>query len=76
MSTNQLRNDIIVKKDKKMLELKQKYENNELCEKDLSEEEIKALIQMYEEEEKVLDEKLAIKKLHISEMLREMKTCV
>ena len=56
-------------KNKKILELKEKYEKNEIFEKDMTEEEIKALIKLYENEERELDQDLAVRKAHISKIL-------
>ena len=73
---NNFKKEIAVRqnnKKQKMLELKQKYENNEIFEKDLSDEEMQALIELYKEEEKNIDQDIAIRKMHIENMLKKMK---
>lgn len=74
MEKNKIKNfkkELSIKNNKSILELKEKYENNEIFENDLSEEEIKELIKLYEQEEKKIDEDIAIKKLHIANMLKK-----
>lgn len=60
-------------KQKKLLKLKEKYENNEIFESDLSKEEMEALIELYRQEEKEIDRDILMRKSHISEMLKKMK---
>ena len=57
--------------NKKIFELKEKYEKNEIFEKDMTDEEIKALIQLYENKEKEIDHDIAIRKAHIANLLKK-----
>lgn len=63
---------IVVKSDKekeKILDLKKRYENDDIFETDLSDDEMKALIELYEEEAKEIDQDIQMRKLHISRLL-------
>lgn len=55
----------------RILELKEKYENNEIFEKDLSDKDMKAIIQLYQEEEKEIDRDIQKRKQHIATMLKK-----
>ena len=66
------KSEIIVEKDKdrvRILDLKRKYENNEIFETDLSDEDMKALIKIYEEEAKEIEQDIQMRKLRISHLL-------
>jgi uncharacterized small protein (DUF1192 family) len=53
--------------------LKQQYDNGEIDEDDLSEEEIEKLIALYKNETERLNADTEIRKKHISQMLKELK---
>lgn len=61
------------KEELRLIHLKNQYENEEIDEEDLSEEEIDKLCELYEKETKELNADTERRKNHIAEMLKELK---
>lgn len=57
----------------RILALKMKYDNNEISEQDISEEDMDELIKLYNEETERLNKDTEIRKQHIAQMLKELK---
>ena len=73
---NSFLESIKIKEDKEKLRLnkiKLQYENGEIDEEDLTEEDIEKLIKIYEEETKKLNEDTQRRKVRIRKMLNELK---
>lgn len=57
------------KKRRELLELQQKYENGDIIEEELSEEQIKELEKLYDEQIQKLDEKIKEKKYELKQKI-------
>lgn len=68
--------NIVVKEDEEKIRLKNlqlQYDNGEINEEDISEEDMDKLIEMYETETEELNRETEKIKIHISQMLKELK---
>lgn len=61
------------KEELRLLQLKQQYENGEIFEEDMSDEDIDELCKIYEKETAELNNDTLRRKNHIAEMLKELK---
>ena len=59
--------------EKRLKNLKAQYDNEEIDEEDIADEDIDKLIEMYEKETKELNEDTERRKKHIAKMLKEIK---
>lgn len=69
--------NILIKEDEEERRLKKlqlQYDNGEIDEEDISEEDIDKIIKMYEKETEELNADTEIRKKHIAQMLKELKT--
>ena len=69
-------NTILIKEDeeeKRLTTLQLQYDNGEIDEDDIAEEDMDKLIEMYEKETNELNADTEIRKYHIAQMLRELK---
>lgn len=74
--TNSFKERIIIQEDKerkRLLELRDKWENGEVEVDDISDEEIDKIVEIYNEETKKIEEETQIIKQNISKMLKELK---
>ena len=74
--TNSFKERIIIQEDKerkRLLELRDKWENGEVEVDDISEEDIDKIVKIYNEETKKIEEETQIIKQNISRMLKELK---
>lgn len=74
--TNSFKERIIIQEDKerkRLLELRDKWENGEVEVDDISDEEIDKIVEIYNEETKKIEEETQIIKQNISRMLKELK---
>jgi hypothetical protein len=60
--------------EKRLKQLKLQYDNGEIDEDDLTEEEIEKLVTLYEKETEELNVDTAKRKNHIAQMLKELKS--
>ena len=70
-------NNIIIKEDeeeKRLKILQLQYDNGEIDEEDISEEDMDKLIEMYEKETEELNADTEKRKKHIAQMLKELKS--
>lgn len=68
--------NIVIKeneKEKRLKELQLQYDNGEIDEEDISDEDMDRLIEMYEKETEELNKETEKIKIHISQMLKELK---
>ena len=68
--------NIVIKEneeEKRLKELKLQYDNGEIDEEDISEEDMDKIIEMYQKETEELNDETEKIKIHISQMLRELK---
>ena len=68
--------NIIVTQDeeqKRIQDIKEKYDNGEIDEDDISDEDMDKLIEMYEKETEELNKNTEMRKNHIAKMLKELK---
>jgi len=68
--------NIVIKEneeEKRLKELQLQYDNGEIDEEDISEEDMDKLIEMYEKETEELNKETENIKIHISQMLKELK---
>lgn len=68
--------NIVIKEneeEKRLKNLQIQYDNGEIDEEDISEEEIDKIIEMYEKETEKLNTETENIKIHISQMLKELK---
>ena len=68
--------NIIVTQDeeqKRIQDIKEKYDNGEIDEDDISDEDMDKLIEMYEKETEELNKNTEMRKNHIAQMLKELK---
>ena len=68
--------NIVIKEneeEKRLKELQLQYDNGEIDEDDISDEDIDKLIEMYEKETEELNDETEKIKIHISQMLKELK---
>ena len=73
---NSFKERIIIQEDKerkRLLELRDKWENGEIKADDISDEEIDKIVEIYNEETKKIEEETEIIKRNISKMLKELK---
>ena len=70
-----LKNIIVIQDEeqKRIQEIKAKYDNEEIDEDDISDEDMDKLIEMYEKETEELNRNTEIRKNHIAQMLKELK---
>ena len=61
------------KEELRLLQLKQQYENGEIDEEDMSDEDVDKLCQLYEKETDELNADTERRKNHIAQMLKELK---
>ena len=61
------------KEELRVLQLKQQYENGEIDEEDMSDEDVDKLCQLYEKETDELNADTERRKNHIAQMLKELK---
>ena len=61
------------KEELRLLQLKQQYENGEIDEEDMSDEDVDKLCQLYEKETDELNADAERRKNHIAQMLKELK---
>lgn len=69
--------NIIIKEneeEKRLKSLQLQYDNGEIDEDDISEEDMDKLIEMYEKETEKLNADTEIRKKHIAQMLKELKS--
>ena len=74
--TNSFKERIIIQEDKerkRLLELRDKWENGEVEVDDISDEDIDKIVKIYNEETKKIEEETQIIKQNISKMLKELK---
>ncbi len=74
--TNSFKERIIIQEDKerkRLLELRDKWENGEVEVDDISDEDIDKIVKIYNEETKKIEEETQIIKQNISRMLKELK---
>lgn len=74
--TNSFKERIIIQEDKerkRLLELRDKWENGEIKVDDISDEDIDKIVKIYNEETKKIEEETQIIKQNISRMLKELK---
>ena len=74
--TNSFKERIKIQEDKerkRLLELRDKWENGEIKADDISDEEIDKIVEIYNEETKKIEEETEIIKRNISKMLKELK---
>lgn len=68
--------NIVIKEneeEKRLKELQLQYDNGEIDEEDISEEDMDKIIEMYQKETEELNDETEKIKIHISQMLRELK---
>lgn len=73
---NKFLEDIVIKEDeevKRLKALKLQYDNGEIDEDDISEEDIDKIVEMYEKETEELNEDTKRRKANIERMLKELK---
>ncbi|MBO6244046.1 MAG: hypothetical protein J6O41_05740 [Clostridia bacterium] len=73
---NEFIDNIVIKVDeeeKRIKELQKQYDNGEIEEEDITDEDMDKLIEMYERETEKLNADTEMRKLHISKMLKELK---
>lgn len=73
---NDFKEKIVVEEDKekkRILDLREKWENGEIYEEDISDEDIDKIVEMYNEETKKIEEKTKFIKQDILKMLKELK---
>lgn len=77
IANNNFLENIQIKEDTeetRIKKLQQQYDNGEIDEDDLPEEDINKLIEMYERETEKINADTLIRKKHIQEMLKELKS--
>lgn len=75
-ANNQFFENIVIKdnlEEKRLKELQRQYDNGEIDEEDISDEDMEKIIEMYEKETAKLNEDTEMRKIHISKMLKELK---
>ena len=68
--------NIVIKQDeaeRRLKNLQLQYDNGEIDEEDISDEDMNKLIEMYERETEELNDETEKIKIHISQMLKELK---
>ena len=68
--------NIVIKEDEEEIRLKSlqlQYDNGEIDEEDISDEDMDKLVEMYEQETEELNRETKNIKIHISQMLKELK---
>lgn len=74
--TNSFKERIVIQEDKerkRLLELRDKWENGEIEADDISDEDIDKIVEIYNEETKKIEEETQTIKQNISKMLKELK---
>jgi predicted RNase H-like nuclease (RuvC/YqgF family) len=78
---NKIKDDFIEKivikeneEEKRLKKLKQQFDNGEIDEEDIQDEDIDKIIEMYEKETEELNQETEKIKIHISQMLKELKS--
>ena len=75
-TNNDFLKNIQIKEDSEEIRIKklqQQYDNGEIDEDDLSEEDVNKIIKLYEEETEKLNQDTLRRKIHIQNMLKELK---